>query len=132
MHVNYLNQYSTAEVEAAMCIWEECIHRLNEARSRGGVEAQEADPLWNFLRKGEGAASARDTCIDLCKILEYCYNLSYEHFGFDDSFDWEYVGRWLDRYMEVHEDLGGVWGPWLKWVAYKTVEDWRRDTDILA
>lgn len=123
-HINYVNEFSSDEVEAAMCIWEECIHRLAEARSRGGIEAQEQDELWNWLRGGEGAACARDMCIRLCRDLEQCYLMARDWFGFDDSFDWEFVPRWCDYAMEVTEEHD-LTAPWHKYIAYKVTYDWR-------
>jgi hypothetical protein len=106
--------YSTDEVEAAMCIWEECINRRLE----------KDDKLFDWLRGGEGVASARDMCIQLCGDLEESYLLAREWFGFDDSFDWEFVPRWCSYVMELTEEHDLV-APWHKYIAYKVTCEWK-------
>lgn len=116
-HINYSLTYD--EAEAAMCLWEECIHRLRDCHPSN----RDTEPLWNWLRGGEGAASARDMCLRLAKDIEYSYSVARE-MGFDDSFDWEFIPRWADYAMEVTEEhlLSPKWG---HYIAYKVMESWR-------
>lgn len=106
--------YDEAEVDAALCLWEECINRQWRGDNR----------LFDWLRGGEGVASARDMCILWGPDLEVCWKIAHEHFGFDDSFDWEFVPRWASLAMELTEEHH-ITPVWLKWMAYKVTEDWR-------
>lgn len=125
--------YSKDEVDAALCLWEECLQRLFLARTEAKrnhqdwTEAQEAEPLWNWLRGGEGAANAREMCIYLCKDIEYSYQVARDELGFDDSFDWEFVPRWADVAMEVTETQL-LTPKWAHYIAYKVTEAWKHDT----
>jgi hypothetical protein len=114
--------YTDEEVDAALCLWEECLLRKVGARSKGGLEAMEAEPLWVWLSAGEGAASARDMCLQLAKDIELSYQYA-RLIGFDDSFDWEFVPRWADYAMEVTEEhfLDDKWN---RFIAKKVTEDW--------
>lgn len=122
LHINDKLTYD--ECEAAMCLWEECLNRLDLRRKSGGYDAMEQCDLWNWLRGGEGAASARDMCMQLAKDIELSYKWACEAYGFDDSFDWEFIPRWANEAMEVTEyhqlDDG-----WNRYIAYKVTEDWR-------
>ena len=76
------------------------------------------------MRGGEGAASARDACLSFATDIEYCYTVARDQFGFDDSFDWEFVPRWADYAMEVTEEHM-LTEEWLRYIAYKVTEDWK-------
>lgn len=111
--------YTENEVEAAMCLWEECLLR----------QMNNDDELYNWLRGGElrcgeGAASARLQCILLAKDAEYSWRIAHEHFGFDDSFDWEFVPLWLDHAMDLTE-THFITPQWCHYLAYKATEQWR-------
>lgn len=126
-------RFSEDEVDAALCLWEECILRMqiakDDARREGGnpIDAMEEEPYWNFLRGGEGAANARNMCILLSPDAEACWQIANSEFGFDDSFDWEFIPLWVDEVMELttYQDLNSKWWTYL---AYKVTERWRRET----
>lgn len=125
--------YSYDECEAALCLWEECLHRISNARKRAKsageswIDAQDNEELWNWLRGGEGAACARSMCIDLARDIEQSYMFARD-LGFDDSFDWEFVPRWADHAMDVSEEhyLDEKWN---RYIAAKVVEDWKNATN---
>jgi hypothetical protein len=116
--------YTEEEVDAAMCIWEECLMRQISWKKENGPYPDTGPPLFDWLRGGEGAAAARDMCIMLAPDVEACWLLAHDEFGFDDSFDWEFVPRWLDHAMELTE-THHLTPTWLKYLAYKVTEDWR-------
>lgn len=118
------NLYTEDEVEAAMCIWEECIMRQIDWKKEHGPYPDIGPPLFDWLRGGEGVASARDMCIMLAPDVEESWKIAHKHFGFDDPFDWEFVPRWLDYAMELSE-THIITPIWLKYLAYKVTEDWR-------
>ena len=106
--------YTEDEVEAAMCLWEECLlRRMNND-----------EEVFHWLRAGEGAASARLQCILLAKDTEYSWQIAREHFGFDDSFDWEFVPLWLNYAMDLTE-THHITPKWCHYLAYKATEEWR-------
>lgn len=103
------------EVEAAMCIWEECLSE----RARGN------DRIFDWLRGGEGAASARNMCILLADSLDFSYHFAVKRYGYDDCFDWDFVPRWIDEVMELLEEDHPLTNNWLHYVAYKVSYDWQ-------
>ena len=125
--MQHLNKYLTYdECEAAMCLWEECLWRMNFARKEGGMSAQEEVELWVWLKHEEGASMARDWCMHLAPDIERCYLIAREKFGFDDSFDWEFVPRWADEAMAVDKAGHFFTETWLTYIAYKVTYDWRQ------
>ena len=106
-------EFSYDEVDAAMCLWEECIRRQ-------GVRD---DDLFHWLADGEGACAARDRCIDLARYVEHSYQVA-RAFRFDDSFDWEFVPVWADIAMEVTQEhpISPVWSAY---IGYKVTALWR-------
>jgi hypothetical protein len=120
----HLNTFSYDEAEAAMCLWEECLGRLDHCRHNGGVSAMEECEMWNWLRGGEGMANARGMCLELARDVEYSWVIAHDHFGFDDSFDWEFVPRWVNYAMELTE-THLITPQWCRYLAYKVTEDWR-------
>lgn len=77
-------QYYDSLCEAAMCIWE---------------HALENSEFMDWLRGDEGQAVARQMVIDyLAEHCEISYILAKE-WGFDDSFDWEYVPKYCQALM---------------------------------
>jgi hypothetical protein len=117
--------YTFDEAEAAMCLWEECLTRLARARAVDGFESQENDPYWKFLCKGEGAACARETCLDLAKPLAYSYDYAYTHYGYCSSFDWEFVPDWVDLAIEISESNEFPTQAWLEYMAEKITKECR-------
>lgn len=115
------------ETEAAMCLWEECLGRMNHCRHMGGMSAMEECEMWNWLRCGEGAANARQQCIELAPHIEGSYRIAYNLLGFDDSFDWEFVPRWADHAMEL-EKYHELTPKWASYLAHKVVRDWKCET----
>ncbi len=86
-----------------MCLWEFALH------CRVGND----DSVFDWLRGGEGAAAARQQCMELAKDCENSYQRAVT-LGYDTSFDWEFVPRWMRMAMSISEkhDLT----PW--WVEY--------------
>lgn len=76
--------FTYAEVEAAICIFEEALH----------AAADGDRSLLDWLALGEGAVQARSSAIDMARSVELDWNAAI-HAGYDDSFDWEFVPRWL-------------------------------------
>lgn len=103
--------YEEAEVEAAMCIWEHALF----------LRLQDDDTVYDWLRGGEGAASARQMSIELCRDLETSYQVAVER-GYDDSFDWEFTPRWLKLAMEITEENDLTAG-WLNYMGVKIYHD---------
>ena len=115
--------YTSDEVDAALCLWEESLMRQIDHKKKHGHDS--IDPLFDWLRGGvQGAACARDMCIELSPDIEATYVIARDEFGFDDSFDWEFVPRWADYAMELTE-THHLTPTWFKWIAYKVTEDWR-------
>lgn len=102
-----MDMYTYDECEAAMCIWEEAIHR----------QAVKDDELFKWLAGGEGAATARGMCIELAKDIELSYHVA-KMYGFDDCFDWDFVPMWATLAMEVTEEHD-LTEKWLRWIGYK-------------
>lgn len=102
--------YTEGEVEAAMCIWEYSISR----------QAVKEDDVFDWLRGGEGAACARQQCIELCKDLDRSYHLA-RALGYDDCFDWEFVPRWVRLAMWIGEthDLTPAWITYIGMEIYR-------------
>lgn len=105
--------YTYDHVEAAMCLWEECLHQ----RTMGN------NVLWDWLRGNEGAANARDMCINFAKDIEKSYRVARDC-GFDDSFDWEFVPRWAALAMEITQDHF-IQAPWLDYMGRRIYYDWK-------
>jgi hypothetical protein len=105
---------SYKECEAAMCLWEECLLR----RANGD------DALFDWLRGGEGAASARFMCIDFAEDIEGSYQWAQDVLGFDDCFDWEFVPRWADATMELTETTF-LTKTWWSYLAYKVMTNYK-------
>jgi len=82
--------FTFSEAEAAMCLWEDCLRRCGNG---------EGDAVFDWLRCEEGAAAARQKCLELAEVVELSYDIAFAD-GYDDSFDWEFVPRWLDLAME--------------------------------
>ncbi len=89
-----IESYSHDEAEAAMCLWENALHR----------RIDDDDGLYDWLRGGEGAACARDMCLRLAADIELAYKTAVDE-GFDDCFDWEFVPRWAEYAMEATMEL---------------------------
>lgn len=122
LHMN--DVFTRDEAEAAMCLWEECIMRQFQWKKENGPYPDIGPPLYDWLRGGEGTAMARDMCLEYASDIEACYEIATEEFGFDDSFDWEFVPRWADYAMELTEEHY-LTPQWHKYLAYKITEDWR-------
>lgn len=90
-----------------MCLWEECINRQHVRD----------DTVFDWLRGGEGAASARDMCILLAPDIEFSYNVA-KAYGFDSCFDWDFVPYWVDLAMEICETYE-LNESWLRYIGYK-------------
>lgn len=118
--------YTSQEVDAAMCLWEECIMRQVSWRNEHGI-TDTGPPMFDWLRGGEGAASARDMCVCLAKDLEESWKVAHEKYGFDDSFDWEFVPRWADEAMDLTE-WENLTPRWHKYLAWKVTERWKSET----
>lgn len=76
--------YTEAECEAAMCIWEEVL-----ARRAGDFPT---DPIIRFFEK-HGAAETRQHCMELARPIDVAYNAIKDDYG--DPFDWEFVPAML-------------------------------------
>jgi hypothetical protein len=105
-----IETYTADEVEAALCIWEYCMLRRN----------QEDDNVFDWLRGGEGTASARQQCIELARDCEKSYHIARSH-GYDTLFDWEFVPRWVQLAMSVNRS--SVLTP--DWITYIGLEIYR-------
>ena len=100
------------ETEAAMCLWEECIRR----------QTIRDDDMFRWLAGDEGAASARDMCIELAAGVERSYYVA-KAFGFDTLFDWEFVPAWTNYAMEITEEGHILNRSWLNYIGYKVAWD---------
>lgn len=111
-HVNALLTYD--EAEAAMCLWEESIRRQ-------GIRD---DDLFKWLAGGEGAASARDMCLQLAKDVEHSYLVAKLH-GFDACFDWDFVPQWANLAMEITM-TNELTPSWCNYIGWKIAE-WEKE-----
>jgi len=87
--INKGDQYTQAE--AALCVWK-CAHSAG-----GGARGN----LYDWLRGGEGAAQARQNCIEIAHFVEHAYLV-----GNDSrdaltrwSFDWDVVPVIMQAFM---------------------------------
>ena len=88
-------QYSQNDMDAALCIWEYALH----------CKVINDETVYDWLRGDEGAAAARDMCIDLASDLDTSYHVA-TSLGYDDSFDWEFVPAWVRLAMDIPLRLG--------------------------
>lgn len=105
--------WSEDEIDAALCLWEECIRR----RQLGD------DEFFDWLRGGEGAANARDMCVQLAKDCETSYQVAREC-GFDDSFDWEFVPLWVNLAITITNEHE-MKAPWIDYMGRRIYYDWK-------
>lgn len=85
-----MNWWSDDQIDAALCLWE----YSNLCREAGD------DSVHDWLRGGEGACAARQQCIELAKDCEKSWRIAHE-LGYDTSFDWEFVPRWVREAMHI-------------------------------
>lgn len=97
-----MRTFTEDQVDAAMCIWEYSLHSQAHAH---GIEV-----IFDWLRGGEGAASARQQCIELAKDCDASYQRAVT-LGYSMGFDWDFVPRWVKLAMEISEthDLHEHW-----------------------
>lgn len=102
--------FTEEEVEAAMCLWEYCIL----------CRSHNDDTVFDWMRGGEGAANARQMCIDLAKDCEKSYILA-NQLGYDTSFDWEFVPAWVRLAMNITEthELTEAWITYMGMEIYR-------------
>lgn len=93
--------FSDEEVDAALCIWEYALSPSNTDHLRKLCTGSFLD----WLKGEEGYASAREAAAHLARFCEMSYIYA-RHYGFDDSFDWEFVPRWCDRIQNAFDDPG--------------------------
>ena len=101
-----LRDLTDNHVDAALCIWEYALH----------CRISDDDSVYDWLRGGEGAASARQQCIELCEDCDKSYQIAVA-LGYDTCFDWEFVPRWVREAMRLTEkhDLD----PWIDYIGRK-------------
>ena len=110
--------FSEEDVEAAMCIWEFSL--MNQGKGQ--------DHVFKWLAGGEGAASARQQCIELAKDLELSYQVARET-GYDTCFDWEFVPRWVILAMAVTEHFDLTPG-WIDWIGREIAIEFKRENAL--
>jgi hypothetical protein len=111
--MNTVEIYTRDECEGAMCLWEYCLLQ----------RSNDDDSVFDWMRGGEGAANARDMCIDLASDLEQSYRVA-KAFGYDDCFDWDFVPRWVSIAMQITEEHT-LEGPWITYLGLEAYRDWR-------
>lgn len=112
-HGQIMNWWSDGQVEAALCLWELSLTNRCEGD----------DSVYDWLRGGEGAASARQRCIELAKDCEKSYITALE-LGYDTCFDWEFVPRWVREAMRLSEYCE-LTPPWIDYIGRKIYDEFR-------
>lgn len=107
--------WSEEEVEAAMCIWEFSLMNQHQGQ----------DNVFDWLRGGEGAASARQQCIELAKDLERSYQIARD-FGFDTCFDWEFVPRWVILAMDITQTCE-LTPQWISYIGLEIAREFKHE-----
>lgn len=110
--------FTEAHVEAAMCLWEYALLLRTEGD----------DSVYDWLRAGEGSACARQQCINLAKDCEGSYQLALTS-GYDDSFDWEFVPRWMHMAMQITEKHD-LCEPWIDYIGLAILRDFEGETIV--
>jgi hypothetical protein len=113
--------YTEDHVDAALCIWEYCLLLRNDT---------DDDSVFDWLRGGEGAATARNMCIQLAKDCDRSYTVA-AALGYDDSFDWEFVPRWVTEAMHISE-FAGLEGPWIDYIGRRIYDEFRLEHERLS
>ena len=98
-------KYTADDMDAALCIWEYSLM----------CQGQDDESVFDWLRGGEGAASARQQCIELAKDCDESYQVALK-LGYDTSFDWEFVPRWVRQAMEITKTHDLV-DPWIHYIG---------------
>ena len=102
--------YDEQEVDAALCIWEYALL----------CRSEDDDSVYDWLRGGEGACAARTQAIMLCMDCEKSFLIANE-LGYDTSFDWEFVPRWVRLAMRISDshDLTAAWITYIGMEIYR-------------
>ena len=98
-------KYTRNDMDAALCMWEYCL-----SRQMAGDNS-----VFDWLRGGEGAAAARDTCIDFASDLDTSYQVAVS-LGYDSCFDWEFVPHWIRLAMSI-TDTHDLVEPWIDYMG---------------
>jgi len=79
------------QAEAALCVWEYALSQAGEEKSMfKGVASRGA--LYDWLCDGEGAAVARDNCIEIAHFVEHAYKVANDNDAMTNwCFDWDVV-----------------------------------------
>ena len=89
--------YTLADV--ALCVWEEVLRR--EHASRTLRQGTDNDPAYTFFQQHEGVAHARSNVIETAYWFELAYQFAVDRYDWDHGFDWEFIPRALDYFIDV-------------------------------
>lgn len=100
-HSNILASNSEAFTlaDVALCVWEEVLHR--ERSTRDTRQGTENHPAYTFFQQHEGVAHARSQVIETAHWFELSYQHAVDTYGWDYGFDWEFIPRVLDYFVDV-------------------------------
>ena len=85
--------FTHAAADAALCIWE------------SALDDYQAAYIW--LCQGEGACTGRDNALLIAEHCESAWKKA-ESLGYDGSFDWDFVPRFLAKVIERCETPGTI------------------------
>lgn len=108
-------KYTGNEMDAALCIWEFCLHQ----------RCKDDDSVFDWLRGGEGTAAARDQCVALAADCDKSYQMA-NTLGYDDSFDWEFVPRWVRLAMDICKTHDLV-DHWIEYIGLEIYREFEKD-----
>lgn len=111
--------HTNNQMDAALCLWEYCLM----------CQGQDDDSVYDWLRGGEGAASARQQCIELAEDCDTSYQIAVE-LGYDISFDWEFVPRWVRKVMNISELGHDITRGWIEYFGRAIYSDWKKWNDV--
>jgi len=108
------------EIDAALCLWEYSQH----------CRETSDDSVHDWLRGGEGACAARHQCIELAKDCERSYRIANE-LGYDTSFDWEFVPRWMREAMHI-TTYSLLTPAWIDYIGRRIYDEFRLEHERVS
>lgn len=114
-----IEKFSENDMDAALCIWEFSL--MNQHMNQ--------DHVFDWLRGGEGAASARQQCIELAKDCDRSYQIA-NKLGYDSCFDWEFIPSWVLTAIEITEECQ-LTPEWVDFIGRKIYYEFRLEHERL-
>lgn len=97
-------------IDASMCAWEYVLSELSGGNNK-----------WTARRDLEGTSALRYHVLNMAEVIRSAYGVAVKA-GFDESFDWEFVPKFLSRATDADCNLVRGWNEIAKLIGQEHEE----------